>query len=1029
MTTMTNVAPSLSDLVWRLILASLLLAALPVAAQAQYFGRNKIQYEEFDWYVLQTERFNIHAYEGENDTLITNAGRMAERWYTRLSGVFEHEFDERKPLILYADHPDFEQTNTTPSTLSQATGGFTESLKDRVVMPFTEAMNDTDHVLGHELVHAFQYDIAKEAALSGGQQGLQRLPLWVVEGLAEYLSLGREDPHTAMWLRDAVLRDELPEIKQLGRDPRFFPYRWGHAFWAFVGGRWGDRRVPQLYQAMARNGVDQGAIEVLATDSDTLSLTWMATTRDYYRPFLEGRDTPAEAGKRVLAPDVDAGEMNLGPVLSPDGSRVAFLSERELFTIDLFLADARTGQVLGKLAEADRDPHFDALSFLTSAGTWSPDGRRFAFATYDEGNGAIAIADADARRVDQRFMLDGKVGEVHSLTWSPDGRTIVFSGSAGGATDLWELTVETGAVARLTEDLWAELQPDFSPDGRTIAFATDRGGDAELDALAPPSMGIGFLDRASGEIRVDRPFGDATKHINPRHGPDGSLWFISDREGYSDVYRLDLQTNDVFQVTRLVTGVSGVTALGPALSVSRGTGDLMFTVFDEGNYIGIGRTPEESRGVAVARGEVPAPAGTLPPIPPSSPVLVARYLEEPARDLPAGGTFERGRYESELALDYVSPPTAGVGVDRYGVAGGGSIGLWFSDMLGNRQVLTAFQGSGGLKDIGGEVLYVSQGGRFNWGLTGGRVPYRSGFSFIESDVVNGQQATVVNLVLERTAFNRVGVVAEYPFSTTRRVEADAGFLRIGFDREVIRGFFINGQQVGEDRDDLDSPDPLNMVQGSLALVNDFSYYGYTSPVRGGRSRFEVGGNAGTLDFATVLADWRRYFYMRPLTFAIRGLHFGRYGGDADGDELSPLYVGATSLVRGYSSGSFDVSECTQIDESTCPEFDRLNGSRVAVASAEFRIPFIGTERFGLIDGGGFLPIDLALFGDVGAAWSGDDSIEWKFDRDTIERVPVFSAGATARLNLLGSAVVELYYAYPFQRDIGWEFGFQLAPGW
>jgi outer membrane protein assembly factor BamA len=168
--------------------------------------------------------------------------------------------------------------------------------------------------------------------------------------------------------------------------------------------------------------------------------------------------------------------------------------------------------------------------------------------------------------------------------------------------------------------------------------------------------------------------------------------------------------------------------------------------------------------------------------------------------------------------------------------------------------------------------------------------------------------------------------------------------------------------------------------------------------------------------------------MRPLTFAIRGLHFGRYGTQAE-EELTPLYVGSTSLVRGYSSGSFDAAECTQTEVSTCPEFDRLTGSRVAVASLELRIPLIGTERFGLIDGGGFLPVEVAFFGDAGAAWSSDDSVEWKFDRDTVERVPVFSAGATARLNLLGSAVVELYYAYPFQRNTGWEFGFQLAPGW
>jgi Tol biopolymer transport system component len=1016
----------------RLILLAILLAALlvvlPSAAHAQYFGRNKIQYEGFDWYVLETERFDVHGYTAQDDTLIADAGRMAERWYARIGGVFDHEFDKRKPIILYADQPDFQQTNTTPSTLSQATGGFTESLKDRVVMPFAETLGDTDHVLGHELVHAFQYDIAKDAALAGGEQGLQRLPLWVIEGLAEYLSIGRDDPHTAMWLRDAVLRDELPEIHQLGRDPRFFPYRWGHAFWAFVGGRWGDERVAELYQAMARNGVDGGAREVLATDVDTLGLTWIDTTRDYYEPLIEGRDLPAEAGERVLAPDVDAGEMNLAPVLSPDGTRVAFLSEKDLFTIDLFLADARTGQVLGKLAESDRDPHFDALAFLSSSGAWSPDGRRFVFATFAEGDGAIAIADADQRRVDRRYTL-GDVGEVHSLAWSPDGATIAFSASAGGLTDLWTLDVASGGVERLTDDAWAELHPDYSPDGRTIAFATDRGDDEALRSLDLPSMGLGFLDLASGTIRVDRPFGERTKHIDPRYGPDGSLWFVSDREGFSDVYRMDLASGEVFQVTRLATGVSGVTPLGPSLTIARETGDLMFTVFDEGNYIGVRRAASESRGEPIVRGEVPAPAGMLPPLPPSTPILVAHYLADPAEGLLDGSAFTRRAYESDLSLDYISPPAAGVGVSRYGVSAGGSIGLWFSDMLGNRQILTAFQGSGGLKDIGGEALYINQGDRFNWGFLGGHIPYRSGFSFVDSGEVNGVPATVVNLIIERTFNDRAGVVGEYPFSPTQRIEGEAGFLRISFDREVTRGFFVNGQQVAEDRDDLDAPDPLNLFQGSLAYVTDFSYFGYTSPVRGGRSRFEVGGNMGTLDFGILLADWRRYFWLRPLTFAVRGLHFGRYGGGAEDDAIAPLYVGSSSLVRGYSSGSFDVAECTQTAGSSCPEFDRLNGSRVAVANVEFRIPLLGTERFGLIDAGGFLPVEVALFGDAGAAWSSDDAVEWTFERDSIERVPVFSAGGSVRLNVLGSAIAEFYYAYPFQRDIGWEFGFQLLPGW
>ena len=122
----------MTTMITRLILVAVLLAALPVTADAQYFGRNKIQYEEFDWYVLKTDRFDIHAYEAQDDSLITDVARMAERWYARLGGVFTHEFNDRKPLIFYANQPDFQQTNTTPSTLSQATGGFTESLKDRV---------------------------------------------------------------------------------------------------------------------------------------------------------------------------------------------------------------------------------------------------------------------------------------------------------------------------------------------------------------------------------------------------------------------------------------------------------------------------------------------------------------------------------------------------------------------------------------------------------------------------------------------------------------------------------------------------------------------------------------------------------------------------------------------------------------------------------------------------------------------------------------------------------------------------------
>src|SRR5579862_5750922 len=138
---------------------------------------------------------------------------MAERWYTRHSDTFRHQFD-RKSVVLYADHPDFEQTNVVSDSPGEETGGVTEGMRTRVVMPFTGSYADNDHVLGHELVHVFQYNIAETSEVQGLQR-LETLPLWLIEGMAEYFSLGRDNELTAMWMRDAVERDRFPTIRQL----------------------------------------------------------------------------------------------------------------------------------------------------------------------------------------------------------------------------------------------------------------------------------------------------------------------------------------------------------------------------------------------------------------------------------------------------------------------------------------------------------------------------------------------------------------------------------------------------------------------------------------------------------------------------------------------------------------------------------------------------------------------------------------------------------------------------------------------
>src|SRR5690606_10612826 len=181
--------------------ALLLLAFTAAPADAQYFGRNKVQYESFDFQVLRTEHFDIYHYPEER-AAVELVAPMAERWYARLSRYFNHELSGRQPLILYATQAQFQQTNAIGGDIGEGTGGVTEALLRRIVMPIGGPLQETDHVLGHELVHAFQYDVTGAPGMrTQGLPGVSPLPLWFVEGMAEYLSLGPRYPHTAMWLR------------------------------------------------------------------------------------------------------------------------------------------------------------------------------------------------------------------------------------------------------------------------------------------------------------------------------------------------------------------------------------------------------------------------------------------------------------------------------------------------------------------------------------------------------------------------------------------------------------------------------------------------------------------------------------------------------------------------------------------------------------------------------------------------------------------------------------------------------------
>jgi hypothetical protein len=599
----------------RIVLPLILLALLALAAPAgaQYFGKNKVQYDKFDWSVLETEHFHVYFYPAEEEAA-RDAARMAERSYAKLSKLLDHEVKQPIPLILYASHTDFQQTNALSGLIDEGTGGVTEFLKRRVILPFTGSYGELDHVLTHELVHAFQVDVLfGDKSLLSGRMGASP-PLWFMEGMAEYLSIGEIDNHTRMWLRDGALEGYLTSLPELGMTGDIRVYRYGQAIFQFIDERYGTQKIAEMLQGVSRRGgLDRTVQSTLGISVEDLSKQWTEQMRKTYLPTIAEYDQAEVYGRRLTDHGNDLSRINLVPSISPDGSQMVFLSDRGLFN-DLYLASAIDGKVLKKLVSGERSSSFESLRYLQTALSWSPDGKLITFAAKVGGEDAIYLFAVESKEVVRRltFGLDG----ILSPSFSPDGSRLVFVGLDGGRSDLFITDVEGQKLERLTQDRFADRDPAWSPDGRYIAFTTDRGPRTNFRTLEFGEFKVATYDLETEQIRV-LP-GQAGKNVSPQWSPDGTkIALVSDRTGISNIFMVEVASAESFQITNVLTGVSGITESSPPITWSANGKRLLFTSFEQGGFniyaikdpldLLEGREPSAPAVIAQAESAPPAP--------------------------------------------------------------------------------------------------------------------------------------------------------------------------------------------------------------------------------------------------------------------------------------------------------------------------------------------------------------------------------------------------------------------------------------
>jgi dipeptidyl aminopeptidase/acylaminoacyl peptidase len=978
----------------RIILAFLVLTAWQsVIAQNVYFGQNKVQYRDFNWYFIQTSNFDIYFYRGE-DTLAMFAAGALEDAYKEIRDELNYTLTERVPIIIYASHNEFQQTNVISELIPEGVGGFTEVFQNRIVIPFTGSYEDFRHVLHHELTHAVWFDLLYGNAIKSifSREALFRPPLWFSEGYAEYSSRHGWDLEADMFARDAVIEGYLPPLELMGG---FLAYKGGQSAINFISEKYGEEKIFEiLSKGKVQVTMERAVKAALGLSMKDLSDQWQKALKRIYWPEIAARKEPGEIAETLTDHIKDGSIYNQKPEWSPKKDRLAFFSDRsnprhgysDRFN-EIFIISTIDGKIISRLVKAERSGDLESLHSYISGIAWSPDGKLIAFVSKSGGRDVIFIVDAE--NGDRKMKIDPGLSGMRNPSWSPDGTRIAFQGMNEGFTDLYVYGLENDNLTRLFHDKYDDNDPSWSPDGRFLAFASDRptGTDEEGgNGFAYGNYNIFLLDIENDEIRplTHNPY----KNNQPAFSPDGErIAFVSNRNGIDNLYLHEINTGNEFPITNIISGAFSpswspdgdkiafsafnsfgfdIYILEDLKNTAPETSELTLTPFmqklrDGDENIFVPQTEKVARGKTVdidttedksldfssyifRAGEKLVDRTDDTEDDPDSIERATETADIPVEDtleyLLPDGRYKQNRYKLKFSPELV---TGGFSYDNfYGLRGQSFLSI--SDIFGDHHFYIFTDLVNTIDQSNIQVSYAYTGKRIDYaaGIFHFKNLYYDDYSrFYFSDRVYGAQG-----------------FASYPFSRFSRLD-----------------LYLTQLTVARDNYLFEPNSATNILSTSLEYVNDAVIWGIVGPVAGQRYKITFENsikavNTG-LSYRSIQGDFRKY------------LHFwGRYnlalrvgGGGSSGEDTKKFYLGGSSNWIGPKRATADIYgvEDIYVNEIIVPlrgypYFDEV-GTHYGIANLEFRYPFIDYFRLRFP-----LPITLqqvsgAIFWDMGAAWN------------------------------------------------------------
>lgn len=431
------------------------------------FGKNRVQFKEFQWTYYKYEKYDIYFYLGGKELALYTA-RYIEENLDDIEDKLDTSLDDKMQLIIYNTLTDLKQSNIgLIQNESYNTGGVTHIIGKKVFLYF-----DGNHNHFNKQIKAGISQTIVNQLLYGTSIGSQikntslfPFPDWYMNGLVSYIS---EDWNSEIEnrVKDGILSGRFDKFNQLTGEEATYA---GHAFWQYIAEKYGESSISNIiYMAKVSRRLESGFLYILGTSFKNLSKEALDYYRERYESLDNERTLPADFIQKKIKDKTVYSQVKI----SPDGAYTAYTFNRS-GKYKIFLKDMITGKTKKILKEGYRLDEKIDYSYPLIA--WHPSGKIMAIMVEKKGEPMMYYYILDEKKSEKVILYQFE--KVLDFSYSADGRKLVLSAVIKGQTDVFVYDIAANSFDQITKDHFDDLNPHFINSSNDIVFSSNRFSD------------------------------------------------------------------------------------------------------------------------------------------------------------------------------------------------------------------------------------------------------------------------------------------------------------------------------------------------------------------------------------------------------------------------------------------------------------------------------------------------------------------------------------------------------------------------